>query len=65
MLTDGLGDIRESDEDDLGASSLSEDELGNRKNRNKRSNKPEADQASSEGLDSMDSYISEPRELFI
>ena len=64
MLTDQLGDIRESDED-LGTSSLSEDELGNRKNRNNRSNKPEADQVSSESLDSMESDVPEPRELFI
>ena len=63
VLTDQLGDIRESDEDDLGASSLSEDELKKWKNRHNRSSKPEADQASSEGFDSMDSDVPEHREL--
>ena len=59
VLTEKMDDIRESDEDDLGASSHSGDELGNRKNRNK----PEADQISSEGFVSTDSDVSVPREL--
>ncbi|XP_028400821.1 peripheral-type benzodiazepine receptor-associated protein 1-like [Dendronephthya gigantea] len=61
VLTEQLDDIRESEEDDLGMSSLSEDELGNRKNQKNKSNKPEADQVSSDGLDSMDSDVPEPR----
>ena len=65
VLTDQLDDIRESDEDGLGTSSHSEDELDNRKYRNDKRNKPEVDQASSEGLDSMDSDIPEPRRLHV
>ncbi|XP_028400884.1 RIMS-binding protein 2-like isoform X2 [Dendronephthya gigantea] len=61
VLTEQLDDIRESEEDDLGTSYLSEDELGNRKNQKNKSNKPEADQVSSDGLDSMDSDVPEPR----
>ena len=56
VLTEKMDDIRESDEDDLGASSHSGDELGNR-------NKPEADQISSEGFVSTDSDVPTPREL--
>ena len=56
VLTEKMDDIRESDEDDLGASSHSGDELGNR-------NKPEADQISSEGFVSTDSDVPAPREL--
>ena len=64
VLTDQLDDIRESEEDDLGASSLSEDELHeNRKNWKNRNTKPEADQVFSEGFDSMDSDVPAPREL--
>lgn len=58
-----MDDIRESDEEDLGASSLSEDELGNRKYGINRNDKPEADQVSSEGFTSMDSDVAVPREL--
>ena len=58
VLTEKMDDIRESDEEDLGASSPSEDEFGN------RNDKPEADQVSSEGFVSMDSDVPVPRKLF-
>lgn len=58
VLIDQLSDIYESDEDDLSTSPLSEDD-----NRKFWNHKPEADQASCDGLSSLESDISEPRKL--